>query len=144
MDIRQITPRYAVSPQIDPEDIAAIKAAGFTTVICNRPDEEVPPSHQANAVAAQAQAAGLAFHILPLTHQTMTPANVARQRALIEESQGPVLAYCASGTRCSVVWSLGQAGHLPVDQIMQATASAGYDLAGLRPQLTAIESQGGL
>lgn len=144
MDIRQITPRYAVSPQIDPEDIAAIKAAGFTTVICNRPDEEVPASHQSEVVAAQAQAAGLAFHILPLTHQTMTPANVARQRALIEESQGPVLAYCASGTRCSVVWSLGQAGHLPVDQIMQATAGAGYDLAGLRPQLTAIEAQGGL
>ena len=141
MDIRQITPRYAVSPQIDPEDIAAIKAAGFTTVICNRPDEEVPPSHRADQVAEVARAAGLTFHVLPLTHQTMTPENVARQRSLIEGSEGPVLAYCASGTRCSVVWSLGQAGHLPVDQIMQATANAGYDLAGLRPQLTALESQ---
>jgi uncharacterized protein (TIGR01244 family) len=144
MDIRQITPRYAVSPQIDPEDIAAIKAAGFTTVICNRPDEEVPPSHRADQVAEVARAAGLTFHVLPLTHQTMTPENVARQRSLIEGSEGPVLAYCASGTRCSVVWSLAQAGHLPVDQIMQATANAGYDLAGLRPQLTALESQGGV
>jgi uncharacterized protein (TIGR01244 family) len=144
MDIRQITPRYAVSPQIDPEDLGVIAAAGFTTVICNRPDEEVAPSHRADMVAEAARAAGLAFHVLPLTHQTMTSENVARQRELIEESQGPVLAYCASGTRCSVVWSLGQAGHLPVDQIMQATAAAGYDLAGLRPQLAALEAQGGV
>lgn len=144
MDIRQITPRYAVSPQIDPEDLEVIAASGFTTVICNRPDEEVPASHHADKVAEAARAAGLVFHALPLTHQTMTPENVARQRLLIEESTGPVLAYCASGTRCSVVWSLGQAGHMPVDQIMQATAAAGYDLAGLRPQLAALEAQGGV
>jgi uncharacterized protein (TIGR01244 family) len=144
MDIRQITPRYAVSPQIDPEDIAAIKAAGFTAVICNRPDEEVSPFYRADQMAEIAQAEGLAFHVLPLTHQTMTPENIARQRTLIEEAAGPVLAYCASGTRSSVVWSLGQAGHLPVDEIMQATAAAGYDLGGLRPQLTALEAQGGV
>ncbi|OZB16544.1 MAG: TIGR01244 family protein [Rhodobacterales bacterium 34-62-10] len=144
MDIRQITPRYAVSPQIDPEDIAAIKAAGFTTLICNRPDEEVPASLRADVMAKTAAEAGLTFHALPLTHQTMTPQNVAHQRDLITNSPGPVLAYCASGTRCSVVWSLGQAGHLPVDQIMQATAAAGYDLAGLRPQLVVLDAQGGL
>lgn len=144
MEIRQITPRYAVSPQIDPEDIGVIAASGFTTIICNRPDEEVPASHLADRVGEAARAAGLAFHVMPLTHQTMTPERVADQRRLIEESTGPVLAYCASGTRSSVVWSLGQAGHLPVDQIMQATAQAGYDLAGLRPQLETIEAQGGL
>lgn len=144
MDIRQITPRYAVSPQIDPEDIVAIKAAGFTTIICNRPDAEVSPAYRADQMAEIAQAEGLIFHVLPLTHQTMTPENIARQRTLIEEASGPVLAYCASGTRCSVVWSLGQAGHLPVDEIMQATAAAGYDLGGLRPQLTALEAQGGV
>lgn len=144
MDIRQITPRYAVSPQIDPEDIAAIKAAGFTTIICNRPDAEISPSHHAAVIAEAATAAGLAFHVLPLTHQTMTPDRVAEQRALIEAATGPVLAYCASGTRSSVVWSLGQAGHLPVDEIMQATSRAGYDLSGLRPQLDMIAAKGGL
>ena len=28
MDIRALTPTYAVSPQIEPEDLATIKAAG--------------------------------------------------------------------------------------------------------------------
>ena len=42
MDIRRLTETYAVSPQITPEDVAAIKAAGFTTIINNRPDGEIP------------------------------------------------------------------------------------------------------
>ncbi|MCG7622401.1 TIGR01244 family sulfur transferase [Epibacterium sp. Ofav1-8] len=138
MDARTLTPRYSVSPQISVEDVPAIAAAGFTTVICNRPDAEVPPSHQAAALRAAVEAAGLTFQELPLTHQTMTAENVARQRELYENATGPVLAYCASGTRCSVVWSLGQAGDLSVDTIMHVTQEAGYDLSGLRPTLDAL------
>ncbi len=43
MDIRPLTPDYAVSPQIDPGDLPAIKAAGYVMVIDNRPDGEIPP-----------------------------------------------------------------------------------------------------
>lgn len=135
MEIRQITPRYSVSPQIDPQDLAALKAAGFTKVICNRPDAENPPSHHAAVMAEAAQAAGLEFFILPLTHQTMTPENIAAQMAEVTASDGPVLAYCASGTRCSVIWALSQAGKIPVEDILTAALRAGYDLSGLRDRL---------
>lgn len=141
MDIRPLTPTYAVSPQISPEDLPLIAEAGFSTVICNRPDAENPPQWQAAAMAEAAAAAGLQFHNLPLTHQTMTPENVARQRDLINAASGPVLAYCASGTRSSVIWSLGQAGHLSTDQILAATAQAGYQLDQLRPTLDAMAAQ---
>lgn len=141
MDIRPLTPTYAVSPQISPEDLPLIAEAGFSTVICNRPDAENPPEWQAAAMAEAAAAAGLQFHNLPLTHQTMTPENVARQRDLINAASGPVLAYCASGTRSSVIWSLGQAGHLSTDQILAATAQAGYQLDQLRPALDAMAAQ---
>lgn len=123
------------------EDVPAIVDAGFTTVICNRPDAEVPPSHQAASIRAAVEGAGLTFLELPLTHQTMTPENVAQQRAWIDGAEGPILAYCASGTRCSVVWSLGQVGDLSVDEIMQTTQNAGYDLSGLRPTLDAIAAR---
>lgn len=135
MQIRQITPRYSVSPQIDPEDLAAIKAAGFTKVICNRPDAENPPSHYADAMAVAAQEAGLEFFVLPLTHQTMTPDNIAAQMAAVDASDGPVLAYCASGTRCTVIWALAQAGQMSADDILATAYKAGYDLSGLRPRL---------
>jgi len=138
MDIRPLTPHYAVSPQISPEDVPLIAEAGFSAVICNRPDAENPPERHAAAMAEAAQAVGLQFHNLPLTHQTMTPENVARQRDLIDAATGPVLAYCASGTRSSVIWSLGQAGHLSTDEILAATAQAGYQLDQLRPALDAM------
>lgn len=141
MDIRPISDRYSVSPQIDPEDAAAIKAAGVTTVICNRPDAEVPPSHQSDAMRVAMEAAGLHFEVLPITHQTMTPDRIARQAALVDASDGPVLAYCASGTRCSILWALSQAGQQSADDILGAVAKAGYDLSGLRPTLDAIAAQ---
>jgi uncharacterized protein (TIGR01244 family) len=138
MDIRTLTPTYFVSPQIDPADLATLGAEGFTTVICNRPDGEVPPSHQAAAIEAAAREAGLAFHALPLTHQTLNPENVARHRDLVEHAPGKVLAYCASGTRSTIVWALGQARERPVDEILAAASAAGYQLDNIRPTLEAI------
>lgn len=138
MDIRPITSRYAVSPQISVEDVPAIVDAGFCKVICNRPNSEVPPSHQAEVIAEAVRAAGLEFEILELTHQTMTPDNVSRQRALSECDAGPVLAYCASGTRSSVIWALGQCEASDPDSILSQTNAAGYQLEGLRPTLAQL------
>ena len=71
----------------------------------------------------------------------MTPENVAKQAALAAKGEGPVLAYCASGTRCTVVWAFGQVGKMTTDEILQTAANAGYDLAGLRPTLDALSQQ---
>jgi uncharacterized protein (TIGR01244 family) len=138
MDKRKISPTYFVAPQIDAADVAALVKSGFTRVICNRPDAEVPASHQHDAMAQAAKTAGLEFVYHPLTHTTMTPENIAKQRELAETATGPVLAYCASGTRCSIVWALGQADTLSVDEIIAATQAAGYDLANMRQTLEAI------
>ena len=138
MDIRQISPKYHVSPQIAAEDMPAIAEAGITTIICNRPDAEVPPSHQAAAIGAAAEAAGLAFVVNPVTHQTLNMDMVDVQKTAMDAAPGPVLAYCASGTRSAIVWSFSQAQDLPADDIIAATANAGYDLAGMRGQLDAL------
>mgnify|MGYP001797716221 FL=1 len=138
MDIRQITPDYFVAPQLDPADMPDIAAAGITTIICNRPDAEVPPDYQADAIAAAAVAAGLAFHRLPLTHTTMTPDNVQRHAAVIAGADGPTLAYCASGTRSTVVWTLGHAKAMGVDEVLNAARAGGYNLDNIRPTLEAI------
>ena len=135
MDIRPITPTYAVSAQIDPRELPSIAAAGYKTVICNRPDAENPAPLQSAAMAEAAKQAGITFKVLPLTHQTMTPENVAKQFEIVAEADTPVLAYCASGTRCSVIWALSQAGLQSADAILEQTAKAGYDLSGLRGAL---------
>jgi len=142
MDIRRITPAYAVSPQITPEDAARIAAEGFATILCNRPVAEVPPQVQQDAIRAAAEAAGLTFVSHPITHATLDDAAVDRQMEVCAAAAGPVLAYCATGTRCSVVWSLGQAGTLPVDEILSAVARHGYDLEALRPRIEARATAG--
>ena len=138
MDIRTITPSYSVAPQIEPADMEDLVAAGFTTIINNRPDEEVPPSLQADIMEAAAKSAGLAFVRLPLTHQTLTPQNIRLHAEHVVGSTGPVLAYCASGTRSTIVWALGQAGAMPVDDILAAARTGGYNLDNLRATLDAI------
>jgi uncharacterized protein (TIGR01244 family) len=138
MDPRIIAPNYHVSPQISPEDADAIRAAGYALVIDNRPDGEVPPPLQAEAMRAAMEAAGLRFAVLPLTHQTMHAENIMRQAELIEGAEGPVLAYCASGTRSTVVWALGMASDLGADAVLSAARDGGYDLEGLRPTLKTL------
>lgn len=143
MDIRPLTPHYAVSAQISVDDLAEIAKAGIKTVICNRPDAEIPAELHHAEIRVAALAAGLEFVVLELTMQTLTPANIARQHALIENSDGPVLAYCRTGTRCSVVWALTQVGAMATVDILAAASTAGYDLSGLAPTLDQMaENQG--
>jgi len=138
MDIRALTPTYAVSPQIEPSDLSAIKAAGYVAIIDNRPDGEIPPGLHTDPMRHAAEAAGLAFYANPVIGGMMTMDNVTEQAAAIAAAKGPVLAYCASGNRSSVVWALAHAGKLPTDDLIGIPARYGYQLEGLRSQLDAM------
>ncbi|MDD7973328.1 TIGR01244 family sulfur transferase [Roseinatronobacter alkalisoli] len=135
MDIRHLTDTYAVSPQITPDDVADIAEAGFTTVICNRPDGEIPPEVQADAIGRAVEEAGLRFIINPVIGGAITMENVTAQGAALTGSDGPVLAYCASGNRSSIVWALSQAGQRPTDELIEIPARFGYALEPFRPTL---------
>ena len=137
MDIRPLTKTYAVSPQIEAQDMAAIKAAGYTTIICNRPDGEVPPDLNAAAIGAAA-AAGLSFVAIPFVHGALTMDLIARQDQAAAAADGPVLAYCASGNRSSVLWALMNAGRIETETLISAPARFGYQLEGLRDQIEAL------
>lgn len=137
MDIRAITPTYAVSPQITLADLPAIKAAGFTTVIDNRPDGEIPPAVQTAAMKAAAEALGLTFVVNPVLPGDFSDKVLSTQRAAIEASTGPVFAYCASGNRCSCVWALAYAGTRPADELIGLPARYGYNLEPLRDRIEA-------
>lgn len=138
MDLRKITARFIAAPQISPEDMPAIAATGVTRVVCNRPDNEVPPAYQAAAMQSAAEAAGLEFYVRPLTHQSMTAEVIAQNWAFLTECDGPVLAYCASGTRSTIAWALAAVQDMEVDDIITAAGAGGYDLSSLRQTLVAV------
>lgn len=140
MSYRAITEDYAVSGQISPDEIAALKAAGFTTVINNRPDAEVPPDLSSARMREAVEAAGLAYVDNPFSHAAFSLDLVERQSAAIEAAPGPVFAYCASGNRSTVLWAMAQvkAGAVGPEDAVAAAAAQGYDLRGLLPQLQAL------
>lgn len=142
MDIRPLTDSYAVSPQIEPQDMGAIRAAGYTTIIDNRPDGEIPPHLHADPMRRAAEAAGLRFVVNPVIGGAMTMDNVAAQGAAISAATGPVLAYCASGNRSSQVWALSMAASMPADELIGIPARHGYQLEGLRAQIETLARRG--
>lgn len=131
MDIRQITPTFAVSPQINPEDIQTLADLGYRAIIDNRPNAEAGPAHDSDAMAEAAKAAGIEFRYLPYNPGMLTIELADAFDAAIAELDGPVLAYCRSGTRSSHLWALSQAQSRDVDDIVTLAAHAGYDVSGL-------------
>lgn len=108
MQYRQIAEDYAVSPQISVEDVAAIKAAGFKSVICNRPDDEDPGQPSAETIQKAVEAAGLEFLWIPAISGQLTQQNVEDQADALQALSGPVFAYCRSGARCTNLYLLVQ------------------------------------
>lgn len=141
MDIRALTPTYAVSPQIDLSDLPSIKAAGYNTVIDNRPDGEIPPHLHTTHMQAAAESIGLKFIANPVIGGAMTMENIRLQAQVMAEATGPVFAYCASGNRCSVVWAMMNAGARSTDDLIRTPAKFGYNLEPLRGQIDALASE---
>ena len=131
MQIANISGLYHVSPQISLTDVEFLSEKGFEKVICNRPDFEVPINIQSNVIEKVAKEIGLSFEYHPLTFENMNTENIEKQMAFINESKGPILAYCTSGTRCAAIWALGQIGKMSKDEILKTTLQSGYNLEGL-------------
>ncbi|ODT60040.1 MULTISPECIES: TIGR01244 family sulfur transferase [Paracoccus] len=142
MDLRQITPDLAVSPQIMPEDVPVLAQAGFKVLVNNRPDDEVGPDIDHDAMAMAAEQAGMRYHYLPFHPGQITPQLIAEFGAATA-GQGPVIAYCRSGNRSTVLWALNQAGRLPEDEILRIAADAGFDLSGVSPLIASLASRKG-
>jgi uncharacterized protein (TIGR01244 family) len=130
----RITDDVHVAPQITAEDVALAAAQGFRTIVNNRPDGESADQPPGAAIAAAAQAAGLAYVAIPIDHTGFDLDQVAAMAAAMEA--GPVLAYCRSGTRSCNLWALAEArrGSDP-DAIITAASHGGYNVAALMPLL---------
>lgn len=135
MDAKPLSTNVSVAAQITPEDVPAIAAAGYRAIICNRPDAEVPGEVGFDRIAAAARAAGLEARYMPVISGAVSAEDGTEFGAALGELPGPVLAYCRSGTRCAALWALSQAGQMTPQDILAATASAGYDLSGLVYQI---------
>lgn len=135
MDIKKISAEFSVSPQIAPDDAALIKAAGFVSVINNRPDGEQVDQVQAVVIAEQLAEAGLNYAHQPVVAGQISDADIAEFRQLFDTAEKPLLAFCRTGTRCTMLWALANAADSNIDELIAQAAAAGYDISGLRARM---------
>jgi len=132
-DIRQVTDRFSVAPQITLEDFADLARAGYRHVINNRPDGESPDQPSSAESAEAARKAGLSYVHAPFVGQPTLDAVKAVRGA---DGQGKTLAYCRSGTRSVTAWAVAQASAgEELQYVLECAAEAGYNLAPMAGSL---------
>ena len=105
LPLQALTPDVCVAPQLTPEAMAEAAAAGFRSVVNNRPDFEHGPDQPPSAdIEAAARAAGLEYRHLPVSGDYQTPEQVAAMAALLAELPRPLLMFCRSGARSTKLY----------------------------------------
>jgi len=138
---RQISERVWASPQITLADVEAAAAQGIGLIINNRPEGESDDQTPGEAIAQAAAAAGLGYVAIPVTHAGFSQPQVT---AMVDalKGDGKILAYCRSGTRSTLLWSLAQASlGADLDEVTAQAASAGYDVGPVRPLMDMLAAQ---
>ncbi|MCP1230599.1 TIGR01244 family sulfur transferase [Acetobacter indonesiensis] len=108
---RSLSSDFVVAPQITTADVAALKDAGFKTIICTRPDAEDPGQPSAESIGEAARAAGLSFISIPVNAgQAPSSDAVIEMQEALNTLPGPVFAYCRSGNRAGQLWTLATQG----------------------------------
>lgn len=141
-DFRQLSDVVWASRQIDTTDVAEAKARGFVLIVNNRPEGESPDQTGGAAIAAAAADHGLAYIEVPVSPGGFSPQQVEKMAAALDSAEGPVLAYCRSGTRSTLLWSLVQASKgRDLKDIAASAAAAGYDVAPIAPALEQLAAR---
>lgn len=133
--ITALTERFSVSGQISPDQLADLKARGYTTIIALRPDGEGPDQPSAAQMNDAARSNGMAFAYVPVAPGAIPDTAVAALGQAIALNSGKVLLYCRSGSRAARTWSLVEAsrfGGADTDAILAAVKAGGQSADDLR------------
>lgn len=130
---RRLSDQVFASEQIDVAAVAQAGAQGITLIINNRPDGESADQTAGAAIAEAAAAAGIAYRTIPVTHAGFSEHQVSAMAEALAGADGPVLAYCRSGTRSTLLWALAEARRgVSPHALATAAAQAGYDVTPVR------------
>ena len=142
---RKLTDSVYTSPQIGVAEVAEAEALGAVLIVNNRPEGESDDQTPGDEIEAAARAAGIDYIAIPVTHAGFSEPQVLAMRAALERAgDAPVLAYCRSGTRSTLLWALAEASAGADPAVLAgAAARAGYDLAPIAPLLDMLAAKAG-
>lgn len=141
---RQLTEKVYASPQIDLDQVAEAARLGVKLIVNNRPEGESEDQIPGEEIARAAAAQGLTYIAIPVTHAGFSEWQVKTMAEALGSADGPVLAYCRSGTRSTLLWALAEAsrGQSP-HRLAAAAAQAGYDLTPVRAMMDMLAAGDG-
>ena len=141
-EFRRLSSDMLASAQISLADIAEAKAMGVTLIVNNRPEGESDDQTPGEAIEAAARQAGIDYLAIPVSHAGFSHPQVEALAEALKKTEGPVLGYCRSGTRSTLLWALARAsmGDQP-EALAVAAANAGYDVGPVRPAMDALAAQ---
>ena len=135
MDIKKIDDTFYVNAQIFIEDIDAIKQQGIRSIICHRPDGEGSDQPGHIEIEKKAREADIEFAYIPIEQGMVQDADVQKFQQAFDALPKPILAYCRSGTRVVTAWTLAKASHTDLNQLLEKTAAAGFDMLPLSQRI---------
>lgn len=141
---RLLADGYWVAPQITADDVKAAADMGVRLIINNRPDNEERGQPSGAEIEAAARAEGLDYRAIPIGRAPISDREIDELAGAIAAAEGPVLAYCRSGTRSTILRAFLKAREgAPVGEIMDEARRAGYDLANIRAELESLSRSRG-
>jgi uncharacterized protein (TIGR01244 family) len=127
MKIVNLTDAIAVSEQVLPSDMQAVADAGFRVLVNNRPDGEAPGQPTSAELEEAASRAGIRYVYYPVNGMNYPGPDIASLGAVLD-GDGPVLAFCRTGTRSANLWVSSRPEDAR-DEARSRVASLGYDLS---------------
>ena len=104
LSFRRIDDDFAISGQVQPADIDKIKAAGFKSILCARPDQEEPGQPSFGLISQAASKAGLPTAHIPVSGALSEGALIRMEQAL-DNLPRPIFGYCRSGARAATLYT---------------------------------------
>lgn len=140
VEFNKISDNFYVCGQLSPNEIDAVVKAGFKSVICNRPDQEMPSQPASGDIFELANGEGLETAYLPMGMGQLSHEMIAATADALAQLPKPILAYCGSGKRAAVLWCFANVNDQGCDSVLSASKSGGYDISDLRPMLDSFSA----
>ena len=134
--VRKLEDGYWTAGYITAKDIELAAEYGFKSIVNILPKDDTD-QHMTDSEAKQLAAdAGLDYRYMPLYgHQVNNEYIATAYGAMVNELPEPVLTYCRSGTRVTLLWAMIRAGKFELEDLLDRALDNGYDIEVIKEDL---------
>ena len=131
----ELSAKLSIGPEPTADDVAALAAVGFRSVINNRTDKENELRLNSNEMALAVEAQGMDYVHIPVVGKNPLERDAQAFEDALEDMPGPIYAYCKTGGRSAALWALASVVDADIDELITNCAAAGHDISGLKAKM---------